>query len=77
MSPKEEIIQAITNIKLRIDEADFVKSDRKTELFAKLDKATANVPEGSCGSPDVIIAVHVMKDTFTEVLTELLNSFPR
>lgn len=77
MSPKEAIITAISDMKSKINGLDFVPEDKKTRLINRLDKVTANIPEGTCGSPDVVLAVSVMRDTYTEVLTELLNEVPR
>jgi len=77
MSPKEAIVTAIQEMKGKIDALDFVSGDKKSKLIDRLDKVTANIPEGTCGSPDVILAVSVMRDTYTEVLTELLNEVPR
>lgn len=77
MNPKEAIITAISDMKSKINGLDFVSEGKKSKLIDRLDKVTANIPEGTCGSPDVVLAVSVMRDTYTEVLTELLNEVPR
>lgn len=77
MNPKEAIITAIEDMKSKINGLDFVSEGKKSKLIDRLDKVTANIPEGTCGSPDVVLAVSVMRDTYTEVLSELLNEVPR
>ena len=77
MNPKEAIITAIEDMKSKINGLDFVSEGKKSKLIGRLDKVTANIPEGTCGSPDVVLAVSVMRDTYTEVLSELLNEVPR
>ena len=64
-------------MKSKINGLDFVSEGKKSKLIDRLDKVTANIPEGTCGSPDVVLAVSVMRDTYTEVLSELLNEVPR
>lgn len=59
-----------------LETAEYVSKEKKTELLDKINEAIANTPEGSCGSPEVILAVHIMRDVYLEAVKELMSLSP-
>jgi hypothetical protein len=72
MSPKDSAYNALVQIRDTLKNHNGVPEKTKQELFNKIDKCTANLPEGTCGSPEVTLAIHIMKDVYLEVVKGLM-----
>jgi hypothetical protein len=75
MTVKEQIIYKLNELKTNIISMTNLAQDKKQAIVTKIEKTLAEAPEGCCGSPDVVLGVHIMQDTYKDIVVELMNSF--
>jgi hypothetical protein len=74
MSPKDAALNSLNQARSTLETYKGISEETRQELFAKIDKCIANVPEGTCGSPEVVLAVHIMRDVYLEVVKGLMTA---
>lgn len=74
MTVKEQIIHRLNELKDNIATLS-ISQEKKQKIVEKIEKTIAEAPEGCCGSPDVVLGVHIMQDTYKDIVVDLMNSF--
>lgn len=74
MTVKEQIIHKLNELKNNVTSMP-INQEKKLSIITKIEKTIAEAPEGCCGSPDVVLGVHIMQDTYKDIVVELMNSF--
>lgn len=52
-----------------------ISEQKKLSTLTKIEKAISEAPEGCCGSPDVVLGVHIMQEIYKDLIVDLMNSF--
>lgn len=74
MTVKEQIIHKLNELKNNVISMP-INQEKKLSIITKIEKTIAEAPEGCCGNPDVVLGVHIMQDTYKDIVVELMNSF--
>lgn len=74
MTVKDQIIYKLNELKANIP-GMAIDQKKKQAMIAKIEKTIEEAPEGCCGSPDVVLGVHILQDTYKDIVVELMNSF--
>jgi hypothetical protein len=75
MTVKDQIIYKLNELKTNVSALTNISQEKKQTILSKIEKTLAEAPEGCCGSPDVVLGVHIMQDTYKDIVVELMNSF--
>jgi hypothetical protein len=77
MSAKEKAIQALEHAKTAVQESAHLSSEEKEELSKNIAYSMSNIPETSCSSPEMVLAVHIMREAYLDTVKALMNSLPK
>ena len=77
MTAKDKLIQDIATMRANVLATEYLSEERKAEVIEKLDTACQNIPDSACGSPEMVLALSIMRDALLEGMTVMLNSLPR
>lgn len=74
MSAKDAAYGDLMRVREILKSHKGIEEDARQKLFTKIDKCTANLPEGSCGSAEMVLAVHIMRDVYLEAVKGLMQT---
>ena len=77
MTAKDKMFEEMKHLKDAILRSDTIEEARKQQVIDKIDVAVANIPDAQCGSPEMVLALSIMRDALVEAMTVLLNSMPK
>jgi hypothetical protein len=76
MSAKEQAIQSLEHAKSAIKDSIHLSEEQKKELHKNIEYSMSNIPEGGCSSPEVVLAVSIMREAYLDTVKALMSSLP-
>lgn len=74
MSAKEEAIKSLEHVKAAIDASENLSKEQKQELHKNIEYSMSNIPDAKCASPEMVLAVGIMREAYLEAVRALMLS---
>ena len=74
MNTRENIIARLVHIDSVVDSTDKLSNKDKAYFSRKIKRALKEMPEGSCGSPEVVLSLHIMNDLYLDTVKALMGA---
>jgi hypothetical protein len=74
MSAKEEAIKSLEHAKIAIDASENLSKEQKQELHKNIEYSMSNIPDAKCSSPEMVLAVGIMREAYLEAVKALMLS---
>lgn len=72
MSVKDEAIKSLEHARTAIQACDNLSKEEKEQFYKNIDYSISNVPDTKCSSPEMVLAVGIMREVYLEAVKALM-----
>jgi hypothetical protein len=74
MSAKDSAIESLQHAKIAIEANIYLSKEEKDQLNKNIEYSMSSIPDTTCSSPEMVLAVSIMREAYLEAVRAMLLS---